>query len=62
VFAYIAGDEAQFEHEPLRGLAAAGELMAYRHESFWQCMDTLKEAQDLNALWQEGQAPWKVWS
>jgi glucose-1-phosphate cytidylyltransferase len=35
--------------------------MAYRHDAFWQCMDTLKEAQDLNALWQSGTAPWKIW-
>ena len=35
--------------------------MAYRHESFWQCMDTQREAQDLNALWTTGEAPWKVW-
>jgi len=62
VFAFIAGDETQFEHEPLAGLATAGELMAYRHDSFWQCMDTLKEAHDLNALWQSGRAPWKVWN
>jgi glucose-1-phosphate cytidylyltransferase len=62
VFEFIAGDATQFEHEPLCGLAAAGELMAYRHESFWQCMDTLKEAQDLNALWQADEAPWKVWA
>jgi glucose-1-phosphate cytidylyltransferase len=62
VFDFIAGDATQFEHEPLCGLAAAGELMAYRHESFWQCMDTLKEAQDLDALWQTGRAPWKIWT
>jgi glucose-1-phosphate cytidylyltransferase len=62
VFAYIAGDEMQFEHEPLSALATAGELMAYRHDSFWQCMDTVKEAEDLNVLWQSGQAPWKVWA
>ena len=62
VFDFIAGDHTQFEHEPLCGLAQAGELMAYRHEAFWQCMDTLKEAQDLNALWQSGRAPWKIWT
>jgi glucose-1-phosphate cytidylyltransferase len=62
VFEFIAGDATQFEHEPLCGLATAGELMAYRHESFWQCMDTLKEAQDLDALWQTGRAPWKIWT
>ena len=59
---YIAGDDTQFEREPLCALAAAGELMARRHEGFWQCMDTLKEAQELNALWRAGRAPWQVWA
>ena len=59
---YIAGDDTQFEREPLGALAAAGELMARRHEGFWQCMDTLKEAQELNALWRGGRAPWQVWA
>jgi glucose-1-phosphate cytidylyltransferase len=62
VMDYITGDDTQFEREPLSTLAAAGELMARRHEGFWQCMDTLKEAQDLNRLWQEGRAPWKAWA
>ncbi|HXV08375.1 MAG TPA: glucose-1-phosphate cytidylyltransferase [Burkholderiales bacterium] len=61
VFDYIEGDDTQFERQPLSRLAAAGELMAHRHEGFWQCMDTLKEAQDLNALWREGTAPWRIW-
>jgi glucose-1-phosphate cytidylyltransferase len=62
VFEHIAGDDTEFERAPLSGLAAAGELMAHRHDGFWQCMDTLKEAQDLNALWRRGAAPWKVWA
>ena len=62
VLDYIRGDETQFEREPLSALAAAGELMARRHAGFWQCMDTLKEAQDLNRLWHEGRAPWKLWA
>ena len=57
VFDCIAGDDTQFEREPLSRLAAAGELMAHRHERFWQCMETLKEAQDLNALCRRGAAP-----
>jgi glucose-1-phosphate cytidylyltransferase len=61
VMACIAGDDTQFEREPLSGLAADGELIGRRHEGFWQCMDTLKEAQDLNRLWRDGRAPWKVW-
>jgi glucose-1-phosphate cytidylyltransferase len=62
VMDYITGDDTQFEREPLSALAAAVELMARRHVGFWQCMDTLKEAQDLNRLWQEDRAPWKVWA
>ena len=61
VFEYIAGDDTQWEREPLSRLAADGELMGHRHEGFWQCMDTLKEAQDLNALWRRGEAVWNVW-
>jgi glucose-1-phosphate cytidylyltransferase len=62
VLDYIAGDDTQWEREPLETLAGNGELMAYQHHSFWQCMDTLKEAQSLNSLWVSGGAPWKVWS
>lgn len=61
VLDYIDGDSAVFEREPLERLAAAGELMAYKHEGFWQPMDTLREKQLLEDLWQSGQAPWKVW-
>jgi glucose-1-phosphate cytidylyltransferase len=50
------------EREPLERLAAAGELRAFRHERFWDCMDTYKDAVLLNDLWAEGRAPWKVWS
>jgi glucose-1-phosphate cytidylyltransferase len=60
VFEYIAGDATSWEREPLSRLAAEGELMAHRHEGFWQCMDTLKEAQDLNALWRQGRAAWNI--
>jgi glucose-1-phosphate cytidylyltransferase len=62
VFDYIDGDDTLWEKEPLERLAAAGELMAYRHTSFWQCMDTLREKRLLESLWQSGKAPWKVWS
>lgn len=61
IFDYITGDETQWEREPLAGLAADGELMGYRHKSFWQCMDTLPESILLNDLWQKGNAPWKRW-
>jgi glucose-1-phosphate cytidylyltransferase len=62
VFDYIDEDGTQFEKEPLERLARAGQLMAYQHESFWQCMDTLREKHILQSLWETGRAPWKVWS
>jgi glucose-1-phosphate cytidylyltransferase len=58
--AYIDRDSV-LEREPLARLAAAGELRAYRHEGFWDCMDTYKDAVLLNDLWASGEAPWKVW-
>ncbi|MBP7593162.1 MAG: glucose-1-phosphate cytidylyltransferase, partial [Chloroflexi bacterium] len=61
VFDYIEGDETMFEQEPLSRLAAEGQLMAYKHESFWQCMDTLREKHILETLWESNHAPWKVW-
>lgn len=60
VFDYIDGDDTQFEREPLERLAKDGELMAYRHHGFWQCMDTLRDKKLLDQLWEE-HAPWKVW-
>jgi len=62
IFDYIVGDTIRWEYEPLSQLAAEGELMAYRHESFWQCMDTSSEARLLNDLWRRGNAPWKRWN
>jgi glucose-1-phosphate cytidylyltransferase len=50
------------EREPLESLAAAGDLCAYRHAGFWECMDTYKDATQLNDLWASGAAPWKLWS
>jgi glucose-1-phosphate cytidylyltransferase len=61
VLDYIDGDETEWEKEPLERLAAAGELRAYRHEGFWQCMDTLRDRKLLEQLWESGHAPWKVW-
>ena len=61
VFEFIRGDEEMFEHGPMTRLAGAGQLMAYRHESFWQCMDTLREKTLLERLWNQGRAPWKTW-
>ncbi len=61
VFDYLRGDEDSLEADALEQLARAGELAAYRHERFWQCMDTLRDKRFLESLWQEGRAPWKVW-
>jgi glucose-1-phosphate cytidylyltransferase len=49
------------EREPLEGLAADGELHAFRHTGFWECMDTYKDAVQLNDLWARGDAPWASW-
>lgn len=61
VMDYIDDEMTQFEQEPLETLAKDGELMAYRHTSFWQCMDTLRDKALLEKLWQKGNAPWKLW-
>ena len=61
IFDYIEGDETVFEREPLERVADEGQLMAYKHKGFWQCMDTLRDHQKLEKLWKSGQAPWKVW-
>ncbi len=61
VFDYIEGDETQFEHEPLQNLARDGQLIAYKHDSFWQCMDTLREKHILETLWQSDNPPWRMW-
>ena len=55
------GPESVLEREPLERLAAAGELRAYRHEGFWDCMDTYKDAVVLNDLWASGRAAWRIW-
>ena len=61
VFDYIDGDDTQFEKGPLERLAADGELMAYKHDGFWQCMDTRRDKFVLEKLWDSGEAPWKTW-
>ncbi len=61
IFDYIGGDNTIFEQEPLEGVAGDGQLKAYRHFGFWQCMDTMRDKQLLERLWRDGQAPWKVW-
>lgn len=58
---YIERDEESWEEGPLTRLAAAGQLTAYRHEGFWQCMDSPADRDRLERLWRDGSAPWKVW-
>jgi glucose-1-phosphate cytidylyltransferase len=57
----IDGDSTLWEREPMEKLAATGELAAYKHSGFWQPMDTLREKNQLETLWESGKAPWKVW-
>ncbi len=57
----IDSDEIVFEREPLEMLARQGELSSYRHDGFWQCMDTLRDVWLLDKLWADGNAPWKIW-
>tara|TARA_Y100000588_G_scaffold360419_1_gene420272 strand:+ start:849 stop:1619 length:771 start_codon:yes stop_codon:yes gene_type:complete len=61
VLNYLDGDQTIFEREPLESLAKDGQLVAYKHESFWQPMDTLREVRLLRNLWDTGKAPWKIW-
>lgn len=61
VFNYIEGDSTVFEKEPLENLAKEGQLMAFKHKGFWQCMDTIRDKNKLEELWESGKAPWKVW-
>jgi glucose-1-phosphate cytidylyltransferase len=61
VFDYITGDEISFERQPLEALARDGQLAAYPHKGFWKPMDTLRDQRELEAMWNSGKAPWKVW-
>ncbi|MEW5724393.1 MAG: glucose-1-phosphate cytidylyltransferase [Thermodesulfobacteriota bacterium] len=62
IFDYLsAEDECDFEHGPLEKLAQEGQLMIYRHDGFWACMDNLRDMDYLNGLWSQGKAAWKVW-
>lgn len=58
---YVAGDETIWEREPIKRLAQEGQVVAYRHEGFWRCVDTLRDLRLLENLWDGGEAPWKVW-
>ena len=59
-FDFIDGDQTILEHEPLEKVAALGELMAYHHDGYWQCMDTKRDRDNLEELWKSNKAPWKI--
>ncbi|MEE1002433.1 MAG: glucose-1-phosphate cytidylyltransferase [Acutalibacteraceae bacterium] len=61
LFDYIDDDKTVFEKEPLNRLVSENQLVAYTHKGFWQCMDTMREKQKLEELWQNNKAPWKLW-
>jgi glucose-1-phosphate cytidylyltransferase len=61
IFNYLVDDNTVFEREPLETLAIERRISAYKHYDFWQCMDTQRDKQQLEELWQSGKAPWKVW-
>jgi len=60
IFDYLNSDNTSLEKEPLQSLANEGELMTFRHKEFWKCMDTLKDKNELQALWESGNPPWKI--
>ena len=62
VLDYIKDDTVMFEREPMEQLAREGQLMCCKHNGFWQCMDTLRDKERLEKLWNDCTAPWKVWS
>lgn len=62
VFDYLHSDEDAFEAKPLMQLAEDGQLNAYQHDGFWQAMDTLRDKNQLEFLWKNNEAPWKLWS
>ena len=61
IFKYIAGEQTSLEREPLEKLSSEGQLMAYKHTGFWQCMDTQRDKTLLESLWESNKSPWKVW-
>ena len=61
IFRYLKDDTTVFEKEPMAKLSEEGQLDAYLHEGFWQCMDTQREKKKLEDLWESGKAPWKTW-
>lgn len=61
VIDYIAGDDTIWERDPVERLVSEGQMVGYHHDGFWSCMDTLREKRMLEALWADGDAPWRVW-
>lgn len=61
VFDYLHADSDVLEQEPLKKIALEGNMQAYRHDGFWQCMDTLRDKEKLEEMWNTGKAPWKIW-
>ena len=61
IFHYLKDDDTSLEADALERLANDGQLMAYRHDKFWQCMDTLRDVRLLKSLWKSGSPPWKLW-
>ncbi len=61
VFDYLEGDHEMFEREPMQRILSKGEMHAYKHSGFWQPMDTLRDNQELNKMWDSNNAPWKIW-
>lgn len=61
VLGYISGDHTEWEREPLDRLTRENQIMAFRHEGFWQCMDTAADRDRLETLWRSGGAPWRTW-
>ena len=60
IFNYLHGDETILERDPLENLSKDGQLIAFKHDGFWQCMDTVRDRDLLERLWQTGEAPWKM--
>jgi len=61
IFNYIEGDNTFWERDPLENLSKDGQLVAYKHNDFWKCMDTLRDKRELEEMWSSGKAPWNVW-
>lgn len=61
IFKYLEGDSSVLEEEPLRRLTREGQLSVYEHNDFWKCMDTFKDVEFLNKIWESGKVPWRVW-